>query len=59
MSFDKRHGNRGGETPGMRDTMDRFQRQLVENGADPKYARQKAIEQAQRADRRNGGGGRE
>ena len=48
---DNKHGNSGGETPGLRQTMDRFTEQLVRNGADPKYAEQKAREQALRYDR--------
>lgn len=51
MSADGKHGNNGGETPGLRETMDRFQSQLIRNGADPKYAEQKAREQALRYDR--------
>jgi hypothetical protein len=52
VSVDTRHKNAGGETPGQRETMDRFTKHLVENGADHNYARRKAREMAIRMDHR-------
>ena len=42
-----------GEKPGRRDQIDRFVRDMVKRGNDPRYAERKARECALRADRRD------
>ena len=44
----------GGEVPGMRATMDRFTKQLIDNGNDPSTSRRIAREQAHRMECRLG-----
>lgn len=44
--------NRGGETPGMREVIDRQSAAWVKDGVDPKTATRKARECAIRKDRR-------
>ena len=51
-TVDMAHKPMGGEVPGMRATVDRFVKQLVDNGNDPTYARRVAESQARRMERR-------
>lgn len=44
-------GTGDGEKPGYRDAMDKFKRNLVENGMKPRDAERKAVEIAKRKDR--------
>jgi len=53
-TVDMRHLPSGGEVPGMRATMDRFTKQLIDNGNDPATSRRIAREQAHRMERRLG-----
>jgi len=52
VSMDRRPGS--GEVPGMRATMDRFTKQLIDNGNDPATSRRIAREQAHRMEHRLG-----
>lgn len=44
------HHNRGGETPGAREAMDRMVKQMVNAGQDPAYARKVVQRAALRAE---------
>lgn len=54
-AFERR--NRGGETPGFRDAIDRMTKQMVDSGRDPAEARKVAQQAAERRDRINNGRG--
>ena len=51
MSAKRPHANRGGETPGARETIARTAKQWADNGMDPGKAKAKARECAVRVDR--------
>lgn len=48
------HKPDGGEVQGMRETMDRFASNMIQNGAAPDYAQRVAREQAESMERRMG-----
>lgn len=49
-----KHRPMGGEVQGVRETMDSFQKQLVENGASPERARELAVREAHKMEERMG-----